>query len=166
MPKDEVPVLTLNPAEPPLRVAQALGRPVAIVRMGVRKPTIEEIQGRPRRRCRPRLGRQHRLRTVPVPHLRRRNAACPAGRSARPRPAPGNRFCPRDEYLCDGGDRGTPATQGKPAMSAESIRATPSSASISGSKAASSPRPADQRRLHLRTPLCRSTRQHRPQPEY
>ena len=47
LPKDQVPVLTLNAAEPPLRVAQALGRPVAIVRMGVRKPTIEEIQAGP-----------------------------------------------------------------------------------------------------------------------
>ena len=39
--------MTLSPTEPPLRVAQALGRPVAIVRMGVRKPTIEEIQAGP-----------------------------------------------------------------------------------------------------------------------
>ena len=34
LPKDQVSVLTLNPTEPPLRVATALGRPVAIVRLG------------------------------------------------------------------------------------------------------------------------------------
>ena len=44
MAKDQVPVLTLNPTEPPLRVASALGRPVAIVRLGARQPTGEEIQ--------------------------------------------------------------------------------------------------------------------------
>ena len=44
MPKDQVSVLTLNPTEPPLTVATALGRPVAIVRMGGRRPTVEEIQ--------------------------------------------------------------------------------------------------------------------------
>ena len=44
LPKDQVSVLTLSPTEPPLRIASALGRPVAIVRMGVRKPTVEEIQ--------------------------------------------------------------------------------------------------------------------------
>ena len=82
MPKDQVPVLTLSPTEPPLRVAQALGRPVAIVRMGVRKPTIEEIQAGPGGRRRPRLGRQHRVRAMPVPDLgAARGAACPAGRS-------------------------------------------------------------------------------------
>ena len=45
MAKDQISVVTLSPTEPPLRVASALGRPVAIVRIGGRRPTGEEIQG-------------------------------------------------------------------------------------------------------------------------
>ena len=44
MAKDQVFVHTLNPSEPPLTVATTLGRPVAIVRLGGRRPSIEEIQ--------------------------------------------------------------------------------------------------------------------------
>ncbi len=72
MAKDEVPVVTLNPTEPPLRVASALGRPVAIVRIGGRRPTERGNPGGSRRRHRPRLGREHRLATVPVPLSKRR----------------------------------------------------------------------------------------------
>ena len=43
MAKDQIPVVTLNPTEHPLRVASALGRPVAIVRIGGRRPTVEEL---------------------------------------------------------------------------------------------------------------------------
>ena len=39
LPKDEIPVVTLSPAEEPLKVAAALGRVMAIVRLGGRKPT-------------------------------------------------------------------------------------------------------------------------------
>src|SRR5262249_6385967 len=45
MSKDQIPVVTLNPTEHPLRVAAALGRPMAIVRLGGRRPTIEEVDG-------------------------------------------------------------------------------------------------------------------------
>jgi hypothetical protein len=34
LPKDQIPVVTLNPTEQPLKVAQALGRVMAIVRIG------------------------------------------------------------------------------------------------------------------------------------
>ena len=44
MAKDQVPVLTLNPTEPPLRVASSLGRPVAIVRLGARQLTVEDLE--------------------------------------------------------------------------------------------------------------------------
>ena len=47
LPKDQIPVVSLNPTEHPLRVAAALGRPMAIVRIGGRRPTIEEVQGGP-----------------------------------------------------------------------------------------------------------------------
>ena len=41
--KDQIPVVTLNPTEQPLKVAEALGRVMAIVRIGGRRPTVEEI---------------------------------------------------------------------------------------------------------------------------
>ena len=47
MAKDQIPVVTLNPTEQPLRVASALGRPMAIVRIGGRRPTFEEVEGGP-----------------------------------------------------------------------------------------------------------------------
>ena len=43
LPKDQIPSVTLNPTERPLKVAQALGRVMAIVRIGGRRPTVEEI---------------------------------------------------------------------------------------------------------------------------
>ncbi len=42
LPKDEIPVVSLNPTEEPLRVAAALGRVMAIVRMGARQPTADD----------------------------------------------------------------------------------------------------------------------------
>ena len=41
--KDQIPLVDLNPTEEPLKVAEALGRVMAIVRIGGRRPTIEEI---------------------------------------------------------------------------------------------------------------------------
>ena len=90
-----------------------LGRPVAIVRMGGRRPTDRGNPGRSRRRHRARLGREHRVGALPVPVLRAAHAArCRAGRSARRRRRRPGPSLPRDEYLCDGGDRGTPAAPG------------------------------------------------------
>ena len=45
LPKDQIPVVTVNPSEEPLRVAKALGRVMAIVRIGGRRPSIEELNG-------------------------------------------------------------------------------------------------------------------------
>jgi uncharacterized repeat protein (TIGR01451 family) len=109
MPKDQVPVLTISPAEPPLRVARALGRPVAIVRMGVRQPTVEEIQAG--------LGGDVGLDYAmsigagPCPFVNPSGAKCglPCGPVCTA-PAPVKKpSLPRDEYLCDGGDRGAAA---------------------------------------------------------
>ena len=72
MAKDQVPVVTLNPTEPPLRVASALGRPVAIVRIGRPPAHHRGNPGGSRRRHRPRLGREHRRQAVPVPLSERR----------------------------------------------------------------------------------------------
>ena len=83
MAKDQVPVLTLNPTEPPLRVATALGRPVAIVRIGGRRPTARGNPGRRCRRPRPRLGGEHRVGPLSVPgHRAARAARCRVDRCA------------------------------------------------------------------------------------
>ena len=43
LPKDEIPTVTINPTEEPLKVAASLGRVVAIVRIGGRRPAPEEM---------------------------------------------------------------------------------------------------------------------------
>ena len=126
MAKDQIPVLTLNPTEPPLRVASALGRPVAIVRIGRPPADHRGNPGRRRRRHRPRLGREHRLEALPVPVSERRAlpAAVRAG-AASASPPPARPSLPRDEYLCDGGDRGDArGGQRRRPRSAASNRAT------------------------------------------
>ncbi len=112
LPKDHVFVQTLNPSEPPLTVAAALGRPVAIVRIGGRKPTPEEINGRE-------LGDLaidwvHSVSTSPCPFLCNSGAKCsqPCGPVCVTVRAAKNPVLPRDEYLCDGGDRGIAAAPG------------------------------------------------------
>jgi uncharacterized repeat protein (TIGR01451 family) len=107
--KDEVPVLTLNPTEPPLRVASALGRPVAIVRIGGRRPTVAEFQGGIAGDSG--LDWAERIGNRPCPFLSQSSARCslPCGPVCVPSPPPARPSLPRDEYLCDGGDRATPA---------------------------------------------------------
>jgi uncharacterized repeat protein (TIGR01451 family) len=100
LPKDEIPMATLSPAEDPLRVAASLGRPMVIVRIGNRMPTPEEITGAPLYDMAggacpfagPDSGR------CPVP--------CGPGRGSPP--PSGRAWLPKDEFLCDGGDRGEP----------------------------------------------------------
>jgi uncharacterized repeat protein (TIGR01451 family) len=113
LPKDEVSVLTLSPTEPPLRVAQALGRPVAIVRLGVRQPTIDEIQAGPGGDVA--LDWAAGLGSGPCPFVRSTGGRCglPCGPVCTAAPKPKQPSLPRDEYLCDGGDRGAPAAAGR-----------------------------------------------------
>jgi uncharacterized repeat protein (TIGR01451 family) len=112
LPKDEVPVLTLNPTEPPLRVASALGRPVAIIRMGGRRPTPEEVElglvGDSGLEYAANVG------SGACPYVYREGARCamPSGPVCTAAPRPSRPSLPRDEYLCDGGDRATPAAPG------------------------------------------------------
>lgn len=101
LPKDEIPVVTLSPAEDPMKVALALGRPMALVRIGGRTPSGADLSGAP---------------IVPMP-----NAPCPfasmlGGRCSLPcgpcvgtPPPAGRPWLPRDEFLCDGGDHGPAA---------------------------------------------------------
>jgi uncharacterized repeat protein (TIGR01451 family) len=107
--KDQVPVLTLNPTESPLRVATALGRAMAIVRIGARKPSIEELTGDAAGDLG--LDWAASIGNSPCPFLTQSGAHCklPCGPICTAPPKPARPGLPRDEYLCDGGDRGTPA---------------------------------------------------------
>ena len=98
--KDEPIGVSLNPAENPLRVAAALGRVMAIVRIGGRRPVPDEM-GMP-------MGDG--LAHGPCPFTSSGGAKCelPCGPVVGTAPPEGRPWIPRDEYLCDGGDRATP----------------------------------------------------------
>jgi uncharacterized repeat protein (TIGR01451 family) len=98
--KDDPPFVTLNPAEDPYKVARALGRVMAIVRIGGRQPTPEELAG-PQG-----IGMPNR----PCPFMASDGGPCklPCGPACGTPPPPGRPWMPRDEFLCDGGDRGEP----------------------------------------------------------
>jgi uncharacterized repeat protein (TIGR01451 family) len=111
MPKDQIPFVEVSPAEDPVRVAAALGRVVAIVRIGGRRPTLDEIQAG--------ATGDLALDRLAAPSAGRCPFACgavpctlPSGPACPPL-EPGNRpMLPRDEYLCDGGDHGVKAGVG------------------------------------------------------
>jgi uncharacterized repeat protein (TIGR01451 family) len=104
MPKDRIPVTTLGPGEEPLRVADALGRVMAIVRVGGRTPAPGEplglgfgsgMQGMGVGPCAFELpGGGH----CGLPC----GPAVPFNLDLKPQ-------FPTDEYLCDGGDHGRAA---------------------------------------------------------
>jgi len=98
--KDETPTMTIGPAEDPLRVAMALGRVLAIVRLGTRVPSPEEANagggtGIVGGRCN---------------WISSAGSACgaPCG-PCKPSERPEKPTLARDEYLCDGGDHKTKA---------------------------------------------------------
>jgi uncharacterized repeat protein (TIGR01451 family) len=101
-PKDEIPVVTLSPAEDPLKVAAALGRVIAIVRLGARKPTDAELLA---------PGGSGLAGTTPCPFTGPAGARCalPCGPVCGTAPPTGRSWIPRDEFLCDGGDHAEPA---------------------------------------------------------
>ncbi|HLH28640.1 MAG TPA: hypothetical protein VKW77_06965, partial [Acidimicrobiales bacterium] len=111
MPKDQIPVVSLNPTEHPLQVASALGRPMAIVRIGGRRPTFEEVEGGPGD-----LGLDYAaaMGPRPCPFLMQDGSRCPmvAGPACTSVAPPAQPLLPRDEFLCDGGDRGVPVGPG------------------------------------------------------
>jgi uncharacterized repeat protein (TIGR01451 family) len=98
--KDEPPAVELNPAEEPLRVASALGRVMAIVRLGLRKPGAEEM-GTPAGDGLARGG-------CPFTTVVGDRCNLPCGPCVGTPPPGGRPWLPKDEYLCDGGDRGIP----------------------------------------------------------
>lgn len=106
LPKGEIPVVTLTPAEDPLRVGAALGRVMAIVRIGGRKPSVEELNGE-------RILGAGMVGAGPerCPFTGNDGGTCklPCGPVRGTPPPPGRPWIPRDEYLCDGGDHAEPA---------------------------------------------------------
>jgi uncharacterized repeat protein (TIGR01451 family) len=106
LPKDEIPVVTLSPTEEPLRVAKALGRAMVIVRLGGRKPSIDELNGPGPGAIEP----DGTWSPTRCPFVGQQNKACglPCGPVRGNPPPPGKPWLPRDEYLCDGGDRAEP----------------------------------------------------------
>jgi uncharacterized repeat protein (TIGR01451 family) len=105
LPKDQIPFVSLSPSEDPLRVAAALGRVMAILRIGGRRPiTPVELNGDT-------LGAYNGAWT-PCPFSADESGG-KCGVSCGPvcgnAPPPGRPWLPKDEYLCDGGDRGDPA---------------------------------------------------------
>jgi uncharacterized repeat protein (TIGR01451 family) len=109
LPKDQIPLVTINPSEDPLRVAQALGRVMAIVRIGGRRPSDEEIQagetGDVGLDAVASIGRTR----CPFSSPEGEPCSQPCGPVCGSPPPPGRPWLPRDEYLCDGGDQGAPA---------------------------------------------------------
>lgn len=101
--KDDPPFVTLGPAEDPARVARALGRVMAVVRIGGRQPSVEELQG---------PSGVAGIPGGPCPYLKADGNPCgmPCGPVCTP--APNAKAKPRDEFLCDGGDGNEPVHYG------------------------------------------------------
>jgi uncharacterized repeat protein (TIGR01451 family) len=78
----------------------------------MRKPTIDEIQGLPAGDAG--LDWAAAIGSGPCPFLTQGGAKCtlPCGPVCTEAPKPARPTLPRDEYLCDGGDRGVPAVPG------------------------------------------------------
>ncbi len=104
--KDDPPVVTVGSAEDPNKVARALGRVMAVVRIGGRQPSVEELQG---------PSGVGGIPGGPCPYLTADGSGCklPCGPVCSPPPARLTRPSkPRDEFLCDGGDGGEPLHYG------------------------------------------------------
>lgn len=102
LPKDEIPMVTLTPSEDPLKVGSALGRVVAVVRVGNRRPAPDEPVDA--------LMAADPGANQYCPFTGSDGGPCPlaCGPVCGTPPTPGRRWAPRDEFLCDGGDRGDP----------------------------------------------------------
>ncbi len=101
LPKDQIPVVSLNPSEEPLKVGAALGRVMAIMRLGGRQPLPENLDGTP---MMPLTGP-----SCPFTGPDGGRCPLPCGPVRGTPPPAGRPWMPKDEFLCDGGDRGVPA---------------------------------------------------------
>lgn len=108
---DRLPTTELGPGEDPFRVARALGRIMAVVRIGTREPAQEEIALLSSSRL-PLTGARclYVSRTGEGCRMSCPTVTCspaPVAETCKPPQQPG---MPMDEYLCDGGDDGRLAT--------------------------------------------------------
>lgn len=105
MPKDDIPTVNLDPSENPLKVAGALGRVMAIVRIGGRTPSAEELTFPPGMAP---------IAATACPFAATGNVPCgvPLGPTCGTPPPRDRLWIPKDEYLCDGGDHAKPASFG------------------------------------------------------
>ena len=101
--KDDPAVVTVGPAEDPNKVARALGRVMAVVRIGGRQPSVEELRG---------PSGVAGIPGGPCPYLKADGNGCQMPCGPVCLPAPKKRVKPRDEFLCDGGDAGEPIHYG------------------------------------------------------
>ena len=99
--KDEIPFIAVNPTEDPLKVAAALGRVMAVVQVGGRKPTADELNGGT-------IVDFPGSITCPFTGPGGSKCAIPCGPVCGTPPPPGRPWIPRDEFLCDGGDQAEP----------------------------------------------------------
>jgi len=97
LPDGKIPVATLEPTEEPFRVADALGRVMAVVRLGGRVPMPGEPMGV--------SGRYPPFEPCPFHEASGGHCDVPAVLPPKRSLNPGPVF-PGDEYLCDGGDFG------------------------------------------------------------
>ncbi len=103
--KDAIPVVSLTPAEDPLKVSSALGRVMALVRIGARRPTPEEIALDATAGSFAMLPLSG-AGACPFTHSSGARCSLPCGPACGTLPPPGRPWLPKDEFLCDGGDRG------------------------------------------------------------
>jgi uncharacterized repeat protein (TIGR01451 family) len=99
LPKDEIAVATLTAGENPVKVAAKLGRVMALVTLGGRAPTAEEAA----------MIAGSGLIAGPCPFVGPSGpCGIPCGPVCGTPPPPGRPWLPKDEFICDGGDRATP----------------------------------------------------------
>ena len=154
LPKDEIPIVSLTPAEEPLKVASKLGRVMVIVRLGGRHPSPEELSMEAMGGLGAEMG------PGPCPFAGPEGARCPlpCGPVCGTPPPPGKPWIPRDEYLCDGGDHAEPMHFGGDG----GLRGIdPRDAAIQFSDDRRPRSPAHQPGLHLRAEVRHGPDQHR-----
>jgi uncharacterized repeat protein (TIGR01451 family) len=99
-PKFEIPRETVTSAENPLRIASAYGRVMAIVQLGSRTPSIDDLEHE-------KGGSIVTFADSPCPYLKpgaKRACGLPCGPIGAKIQIPDRPIVARDEYLCDGGD--------------------------------------------------------------
>ncbi len=104
--KDAIPIVSLTPAEDPLKVSSALGRVMALVRIGGRRPTQDEIALDATAGSFAMMSLNG-SGACPFTFSSGDHCKLPCGPACGTPPPAGRPWLPKDEFLCDGGDRGS-----------------------------------------------------------